>query len=223
MWLSHVIDLGKIASKAPRRFRVEDIDTGRAAEQMGTFIVLLAIKDRASRVVFDPENERHELSYWIDGQRFDLDPPPKFTVGQLADIVRVWGKPRSIRARIALFLRRLADRLASSNTEWVVFKADGHYVSAVIHIEPPDQAPRIRVEFTDVPEFDAANSAWQILRRRVEGMDDPEAASPSDDIEREDEAAHDDPRIEPEGDTKIPRRNPWTAFREGSDLPDGIP
>jgi len=91
--------------------------------QMLLLILLLAIKDRASEVRFEPSNSEGEgrvlkLSYLVDGELHELVPPPAHLTDEIPHEFKTIAGFYTIRRRFADFLRNLARKLDGESIDW---------------------------------------------------------------------------------------------------------
>jgi hypothetical protein len=107
MFIPHLVDLEKVVAKNRPSVDFSQKELKRhphkVAEHLWGMVLLPALKDKATEVVVDPSNVGHELGYRIDGNYYELLPPPISALCDFAETVRRWGKPRSLRRRFANF------------------------------------------------------------------------------------------------------------------------
>lgn len=80
------VDVGASGDDLPRWCQEPE----SAASRLLAMVLLLAIRDGASEVRFEPRVDATRLSYVIDGHRHDLVPPPAHLGGPFVETIRQW-------------------------------------------------------------------------------------------------------------------------------------
>jgi hypothetical protein len=159
------------------------IDDATAAEGLSPvrkllyLVLLLAVKDRATEVRFEPASDRWELRYRVAGTVYDMVPPPRFLridaeAARLAGL-RWWRHPwLALHALVA----RIRRRPCTLHAEVRLVIAD-HEVPVKVRIARPATANVV----IELSENESAVEAAQrlltdILGRQGESLADPEGA-----------------------------------------------
>jgi hypothetical protein len=167
MRIPPVIDLG-LAD------RLDPALSGERARKLWSMVLLLAVKDLATVVRYEPNRGERSLSYRVNGIYHDLVAPPVHMADILIDeIERMAGRVRPPRL-LPGALRRLvrgqpgpADRLQKALVE---LKVGDQFVDAIVTIEPTRAGRRVVVYLVDgtaVSETASAASgrAMEVFRR----------------------------------------------------------
>src|SRR5262249_40216953 len=76
-------------------------DHGRVARRIWSLVILLAIKDGAEEVRYEPSGEGRVLSYKIHGKEYELVPPPRFLAASLLEDMKAMSRWRGLRSLLA--------------------------------------------------------------------------------------------------------------------------
>src|SRR5262245_20264551 len=68
---------------------LEEIDYARPIPTLVRMVLLLALKDRATEVRFEPLSDRYQLSYRVGGTLFDMVPPPLSVAQKIVNVLKV--------------------------------------------------------------------------------------------------------------------------------------
>lgn len=153
-------------------------------------VFLLAIKDRASEVLFEPveageggEGEpMNRMLYRVDGELLELVPPPDHLAAPLRRAVERAAGFQTARRRAANLLRRLAGRLDGQPAGWesgrLRLRAASLVLDATLWVHPCGRGRRLSVH---LPEITAAvsDAVWQQFRAHFDALGGhPGATSP---------------------------------------------
>jgi hypothetical protein len=81
------------------------------ANQFWALTLLLAIRDRAREMRFDPHEDAKSLTYNVEGQEQVLVPPPSHASRDLIEGIQALSRPRGLLPILARVLRRFANWL----------------------------------------------------------------------------------------------------------------
>jgi hypothetical protein len=107
----NVVELGKIL----------DDPLADACKKLWAIVLLLAMKDRATEVRYEPWRPEGALRYKVDGVYYDMVPPPSHIAPGLINAIHDFCHPRpdSWRTRLARRLRAWANHLDPQDSAYV--------------------------------------------------------------------------------------------------------
>jgi type IV pilus assembly protein PilB len=110
----NIIDFSDVSSLYPRLIPLR---------RLLLLVLLLAIKDRASEVRFEPSNSEDEgrilrLFFQVDGELHELVPPPAHLTEEIPHELKTIAGYDTIRRRFANLLRNLARKLDGESIDW---------------------------------------------------------------------------------------------------------
>jgi aspartyl-tRNA(Asn)/glutamyl-tRNA(Gln) amidotransferase subunit A len=151
------------------------------ARKLLCMLILLAIKDRSSRLTIESRPGSIRVSYTIDGSEHELVPPPDHLGPEIARTLRGMLCPARSRRRLAEALRSWAarlDRLRLWAGVGTIGIATGlQTTEAVLFVMPTMEGEDLQLWFDPVPDRAAAREAQQVLGSRLEIRRDARAAT----------------------------------------------
>jgi aspartyl-tRNA(Asn)/glutamyl-tRNA(Gln) amidotransferase subunit A len=148
-----------------------EFDAGRphrSTRHLLSMFLLLAIKDRAKYLRFEPVEGDYLVSYTVRGTWRPLVPPPRALAEVIADVCRRFASPSGWQYRTGRLLRRWAGRLdhldarVVSGRFLVKFEEDVTEVRATI--ESTHHGPVLQLEFETVPDARISEAAHHVLK-----------------------------------------------------------
>jgi hypothetical protein len=95
-------------------------ERGSPAQKLWAIVLLLAVKDGATRVWYDPSRGDSRLGYEVGGVEYAMVPPPEILQALLPEVVGHLMYRRTVKGFIARLFAGAAGRLASVEGTFVV-------------------------------------------------------------------------------------------------------
>lgn len=139
---------------------VRQAEADVAAERFWALVLLVAFKDGASEVWFDPQRGRRRLTYKIEGAEYDLLPPPRFLMAAIERAARQMLCPQTLWSRLASWFGQ-ARQPACTGAFSATF---AEHRATVTGVADADQA-RVVLKLAPSPSMvTAARTAWEDVR-----------------------------------------------------------
>lgn len=110
------------------------IASNRVALKFWGMVILLALRDRASEVRYEPSRGDRSLTYRVDGMDRDMVPPPLHMVQELLEALLEVSRPRGVRAFVVRTLRRFVRWVEGplGSYTWFVARFEGEVASVTV-------------------------------------------------------------------------------------------
>lgn len=144
-------------------------ERGSPAQKLWAVVLLLAVKDGATTVCYDPAQGEKQLSYEIGGIEYALAPPPEHLKTLLPKVVGNWLCKRSAWRLISWLFASSASQLVPMEGMFAaVFNGQRVIVSAAVDKESSRVVFRLFPETSAVP---AARNALEFVLRKTPEVD----------------------------------------------------
>ncbi len=77
---------------------MEELADAAPVRKLLNIVLLLAIRDKASDIHFEPFEEEFKMRYRVDGVMYEMVPPPRHLAPAITSRIKVYGQPRHRRA-----------------------------------------------------------------------------------------------------------------------------
>lgn len=136
-------------------------ERGSPAQKLWAVVLLLSVKDGATRVWYDPAQGDRQLGYEIDGVQYSMAPPPALLRATLLQVMEKLLRWRSVRRLIFWLFGGSTSRSARLEGTFVAkVGGEGVTVSAIVDV------PQSRVVLR-LPRDPSAGRAAQVALERV--------------------------------------------------------